>query len=557
MSGKSTLVATKLKNFRETFIRQLPSKLDQIREAHAALGQAASAKDALERLHRCLHSLRGVSANFGLDVLSAIAAEGERLAKKARKGEAGPETVWRPLLAELVGRLERETACTDASQMMDLQALEIVAAAETFHGMERKVVYLCEDDSIQRLNLATQIGCFGFEVVSFGELDQFRMAIRNGHPDIIVMDLVYPDLPAGGADVIRDIRADLEREIPTVFISSRGNLPSRLAALRAGSSAYFVKPINITDLCATLHALTTRESPEPYRIMIVDDDPLLTEMTALVLQDAGMETRSLNDPLLALPLLFEFKPDLILMDMYMPDCNGMELAKAIRQIDIYFSIPIIFLSAETNADAQFEARRMGGDEFLVKPIKPDHLISTVTVLAERMKIIRSFMVRDSMTGLFNYAATKDYLDLAIKQAQRQEENVCFAMIDLDRFKEINDNYGHEAGDRVLMALARLLRQRLRKSDVVGRTGGEEFAVVLPACAIKEAGHLLQQLLESFATIGFPAGDTSFYSTFSCGIASFDKYDTAEKLYKAADEALYVAKQEGRNRVVAIGCEDAE
>jgi len=557
MSGKSTLVATKLKNFRETFIRQLPLKLDQIRDAHAALGQAASDRDALDRLHRCLHSLRGVSANFGLGALSTLAAEGERLVKKAGKGEAGPESEWRPLLAELVARLEREAARSDASQTMDLQALEVVAAAETFHGVERKVVYLCEDDPIQRLNLATQIGCFGFEVVSFGELDQFRTAIRSGHPDIIVMDLIYPDLPAGGADVIREVQADLEREIPTVFISSQSSLPSRLAALRAGSSAYFVKPIDITDLCATLHALTTREAPEPYRIMIVDDDILLTEMTALVLQEAGMETRSLNDPLQALSLLFEFKPDLILMDMYMPDCNGMELAKAIRQIDAYFSIPIIFLSAETNADAQFEARRMGGDEFLVKPIKPDHLISTVTVLAERMKIIRSFMVRDSMTGLFNYAATKDYLELAIKQAQRQEETVCFAMIDLDRFKEINDNYGHEAGDRVLMALARLLRQRLRKSDVVGRTGGEEFAVVLPACAIQEAGHLLQQLLESFATIAFPAGETSFYSTFSCGIASLDTYDTAEKLYKAADEALYVAKQEGRNRVVAVGCETME
>jgi diguanylate cyclase (GGDEF)-like protein len=150
---------------------------------------------------------------------------------------------------------------------------------------------------------------------------------------------------------------------------------------------------------------------------------------------------------------------------------------------------------------------MGGDEYLIKPIKPDHLISTVTVLAERMKIIRSNMVKDSMTGLFNYAATKDALDAAIKQAQNQdqEETVCFAMIDLDHFKDINDNYGHDAGDRVLMALARLLRQRLRKADVVGRTGGEEFAVVLPACSIQEAGQLLQKILEDFATISFPAG----------------------------------------------------
>jgi DNA-binding response OmpR family regulator len=339
MSGKSTLIATKLKNFRETFVRQLPSKLDQIREAYAGLGKEAPAIEALDNLHRCLHSLKGVSANFGLDALSVVAAEGEQLAKRVKRGDAGPDTTWRPLLEELIARIEREVDGIDASQMMDLQALEIVAAAETFHEMERKVVYLCEDDPIQRLTLATQIGCFGFEVVSFGELDQFRKAIRSGNPDVIIMDVVYPDVTSKGTDAIREILAGLERETPTVFISSKSDLPSRLAALRAGSSAYFVKPVNITDLCATLHALTTREAPEPYRIMIVDDDPLLTEMTAVILQGAGMETRSLNDPLLALPRLLEFKPDLILMDMYMPGCNGMELAKAIRQIDTYFSIP--------------------------------------------------------------------------------------------------------------------------------------------------------------------------------------------------------------------------
>jgi diguanylate cyclase (GGDEF)-like protein len=442
------------------------------------------------------------------------------------------------------------------SQLIDLQVLEIVAAAETFHEVEQKVVYLCEDDPIQRMNLATQIGCFGFEVVSFGDLNHFCNAVRSGRPDVIIINLAYLDQPMGGADVICEIRAELEREIPMVFISSSSDLLSRLAALRAGSSAYFSEPIKITDLIEILQKLTTREVPVPYRIMIVDDDPLLTEMTAVILQGAGMETRSLNDPLLALPRLLEFKPDLILLDMNMPSCNGMELAKAIRQIDTYFIIPIIFLSSETDVDLQFEARRMGGDEFLIKPIKPDHLISTVTVLAERMKIMRSFMARDSMTGLFNHTATKNHLDLAIEQARRQKETLCFAMIDLDHFKDINDNYGHDAGDHVLVALARLLRQQLRTSDVVGRIGGEEFAVILPACMIKDAVYLLRQILESFAAINFPAGNDSFNSTFSCGVASLEKYDTAGKLYKAADEALYLTKQNGRNRVLAIGCENA-
>jgi diguanylate cyclase (GGDEF)-like protein len=552
MGVKANLIATKLKKLREGFIRQLPSQLDLIKEAYVALGKGDPTKEGLEELHRCFHTLRGSSANFGLNALSEVASEGEQLTKKVRKGETDPEIPWRPMLEEHIAQLEREVVDINPSQSMDLQAMEIVAAAETYHEKERKLVYLCEDDSFQRLNLATQIGCFGFEVVSFGELEQFRNAVLSGPPDVIVMDLVYPNQPTGGADIIQKIQAELKREIPTIFISSLSDLPSRLAAIRVGSSAYFVKPVNVTSLCATLNNLIAGEAPEPYRIMIVDDDPYLSKMFATVLEGAGMETRSLNNPLMALPLLFEFEPDLILMDMHMPGCNGMELAKAIRQIDAYFSIPIIFLSSETDTDVQFDARRIGGDEFLIKPIKPDHLISSVTVLAERMKIIRSYMVRDSMTGLFNHTATKERLDLAIEMASRREETVCFAMIDLDHFKNINDKYGHQAGDRVLMALARLLRQRLHKSNVIGRSGGEEFAVVLPVCSIQDAGSLLEQILESFAAINFPVGEDTFNSTFSCGVASLDNYDTAEKLYKAADEALYLAKREGRNRVVGVG-----
>ncbi|MDU0460771.1 MAG: diguanylate cyclase, partial [Geobacteraceae bacterium] len=324
--------------------------------------------------------------------------------------------------------------------------------------------------------------------------------------------------------------------------------------VRAGSSAYFTKPLNITDLCSTLSLLTSAVKPEPYRIMIVDDDPQLADYHALILQEAGMTTKIVNDPLQVMSPLFEFKPDLILMDMYMPGCNGMELAKAIRQIGAYFSIPIVFLSSETDTEKQFHAMLTGGDEFLTKPIKAQHLISSVTVRAERMKIIRSYMVRDSMTGLFNHTTTKEHLDTAIAHAQRKEEEVCFAMIDVDNFKTVNDSYGHPVGDRVLIALARLLGQRVRKTDVVGRFGGEEFAVVLPGCSISEAVTLLNELRESFAAVRFQSKGETFSCTFSCGVAPLSLYGDATALCKAADEALYLAKNGGRNLVCEASSE---
>ncbi|HXE95723.1 MAG TPA: diguanylate cyclase [Dongiaceae bacterium] len=550
MSPQTKAVETKLKKIREAYIKQLPVQLEGIRASYSAFVQGEQGGALLEDLHRRIHTMKGACASFRLSMLSSMATSGEHLAQDAMHGATSMDRQWHQKMQELFSRIEHEISIIDPMQGMESQIQELATAAGETAERERKIVYLCDDDSYQRLTLATQIGCFGFEVLSFGETEQFLNAVRSAPPDAIVMDIIFPDRPFGGADVVKTIQSDRENPVPTVFISSQGSLASRLSAVRAGASAYFVKPVNMTDLCSTLSQLTSAVKPEPYRIMVVDDDPQLAEYHALILEEAGMITQSISDPLHVMTPLFEFKPDLILMDMYMPGCNGMELAKAIRQIGSYYSVPIVFLSAETDIDKQFQAMQTGGDAFLTKPIEPRRLVSSVVARAERMKIIRSQMVRDSMTGLFNHTATKEHLDTVIADAHRKREEVCFAMIDVDRFKTVNDTYGHPIGDRVLIALARLIRQRVRKADIVGRFGGEEFAVVLPGCSIKEAETLMNELRESFAAVIFQAKDESFTCTFSCGIAPLSLYGDAVALNEGADVALYAAKNVGRNKVVA-------
>jgi diguanylate cyclase (GGDEF)-like protein len=552
MSSPALSAAGRLKRIRESYIKQLPAQLEKILAAYAAYRSENPDQAKLQELHRFIHTLRGSSVSFGLSQVSAAAALAEKSAKEALLTGEPHDSGWYRQMEQCLAQMECEVAAIDASQETSLQGMELIAAAETSQGKEMKTIYLCEDDFFQRQTLATQIGCFGFQVISFGELEQMRDAVRNSPPDAIVMDLMFPGRSLGGAELMAEIQAGRECAIPTVFVSSKADLTSRLSAVRAGSSAYFTKPVNATELCATLSRLTSADTPDPYRIMIVDDDPHLAEMYATVLQESGMITLTLNDPLQALEPLFEFKPDLILTDMYMPGCNGMELAQAIRQIGTSFSIPIVYLSSETDSDKQFHAMRVGGDEFLTKPISSERLISAVAGRAERMKIIRSLMVRDGMTGLFNHTASNEQLEMAIAGARRDNKELCFAMIDLDKFKLVNDTYGHPVGDQVLITLARLLQQRLRKTDVVGRLGGEEFAVVLPGCDLATATSLLNQLRESFAGICFPVGTETFSVTFSCGIASLSRYGEAELLCKSADQALYQAKNGGRNRVVVAG-----
>lgn len=578
--------AERLRKLKNAFITQLPEQLSVIRELFLSLDSVMPAKEGIAELHRRIHTLKGTSASFGLKDLSAEAALGENLAKEVIEYNYGMKQTpdpdgseqahvnhtgtfdadtnfckpcqWYDLMANNLDRIAARISCIDSVSLECMEILSIKndnSTPESTSTCElspsERIVYLCDDDPVQCENLAAQISCFGFKVFTFESIKEFSMKVVASPPDVIIMDMVHQGSQTEGADVIQEIMAALKEPIPVIFLSAQNDLQAHLAAVRAGSSAYFVKPANPSALCSTLHRLTTIEENEPYRIMIVEDDIYMSQIYATILKEAGMETVILNDPLRAMPVLSEFRPDLILMDMHMPGCNGMELAKSIRQMEAYIGTPIVFLSSETDIDLHFDARRMGGDEFLIKPIKPNHLISAVSVRAERMKLIRSFMIKDSMTGLYNHSTIKEYLSMHIEKAKRHCINICFAMIDIDLFKNVNDTYGHPVGDQVLISLASLLKRRLRKSDVIGRYGGEEFAVILLGCSITEAFDILDQLRKNFAAICFTAKGATFSSTFSCGVTALSQTcNEMEKLCGSADEALYAAKRRGRNRVIA-------
>ena len=416
----------------------------------------------------------------------------------------------------------------------------------------RKPIYIALLDTERAERLAQQMEYFGVTIQIIHGADDFRAMMDSRHPAVIVMDVDFGGAGAG-IQLALEAQTGLERKLPVLFYSHQeADTPFRLAAVRAGGQEFYTGTLDSARLLEKIETLTRTVYSDPIRALVVDDSRAQAMATEMALNSAGIVTRTLMQPGAVMAHLAEFVPDLIILDMYMPECTGTELAKVIRQHERYVSVPIIYLSAEDDLDKQLDAMSEGGDDFLTKPIKPRHLIATVRTRAARARSLQARIVQDSLTGLYNHTHTLQLLEDACFRARRSQRPITFAMLDIDHFKQVNDHYGHPMGDRVIKSLALFLKQRLRKSDHIGRYGGEEFAIVLPDTDLATATRLIDEIRQRFAEIHYPAPPKELSCTFSAGVAQLQPGQEMPALAKQADEALYAAKHAGRNCVRQYG-----
>ncbi|MGE6384631.1 diguanylate cyclase [Pseudomonas sp. NPDC078416] len=412
----------------------------------------------------------------------------------------------------------------------------------------RKPIYIVLEDHERGERLAKQLEFFGLSAQSLGSVDTFHMTMAERLPAAVVMDVDFGG-PGQGLKLATQMQEGLEQKLPLLFFSHHEtDTPTRLAAVRAGGEEFLTGTLEASSLLEKIEILTRVAQYEPYKVLIIDDSRAQATHTERLLNGAGIVTRTLFDPIKTMSELAEFQPDLIILDMYMPGCTGTELAKVIRHNDRYVSVPIIYLSAEDDLDKQLDAMSEGGDDFLTKPIKPRHLITTVRNRAARARNLKARMVRDSLTGLYNHTHILQLLEDCSFRSRRENKPLSFAMLDIDHFKKVNDSHGHPMGDRVIKSLALFLKQRLRKTDYIGRYGGEEFAVVMPDTDLEAAHGVLDEIRQRFAEIHYPAQPVDLFCTFSAGVVEIAEDDDALMMASQADEALYRAKKAGRNQV---------
>jgi len=416
------------------------------------------------------------------------------------------------------------------------------------HKNDSKIL-LVSEEKILVSQLTEYLTDKNFDVLTCENQQELYSVLGTFIPALVFMDSSMLDERV--SMLLRNIQEDSQEQIPFIFFSDSYEIKTHLNCVRAGGLSLYSKPIIVDQLIEHIDLLINHDNVEKYRVLIVDDDKSMSIYFSKILSNAGIEVRYLTNPLQVVSSLNEFKPDLILMDIYMPDCNGTELATLIRQLDSFSAIPIVYLSGETDTEKQLYSLQKGADEFLSKAIKPWHLVAAVKSRIKRSRTIHSIMYYDRLTGLLNRCAFDHYYHYEFSRTERSDEYLSIVMLDIDDFKLVNDTYGHAVGDKVLKVFATFLKRRLRKTDIIGRYGGEEFIIAMPNTNSKSAKNVIDVILKAFASYTHEANGHQFHVTVSCGIETFINSNdlNQDQLINNSDKALYDAKKYGKNQVV--------
>ena len=255
--------------------------------------------------------------------------------------------------------------------------------------------------------------------------------------------------------------------------------------------------------------------------------------------------------------------DVIICDLEMPGMDGFKFLSLMHTREEIRDIPVILVTGREDQEAKIRGLEHGASDYVTKPFDPGELVARVKVqlkikslqdsLKKNNELLLNLSNTDPLTQLFNRRYLTEALEKELMRSARTNSSLSFLMLDIDHFKQVNDSYGHQKGDRVLVTLADLLRRQLRQYDIAARFGGEEFALILPDTRLPQAVEVAERLRSGTENLSFPGNLQDLKLTISLGAAVFPcgNIKTVDDLIREADYALYSAKRAGRNRVEAM------
>lgn len=513
-------------------------RLGVLEEAATALLDGGLDDDLRRRAEREAHRLAGSVGTFGF-------VDGSRLAREIERLLGGSASL----------RQQEVLRCTELVVGLR-QELDRPPPASTLpadqSGRTSRLLLLSEDpDLAERVILEASRQGFG-EWTSSG-LSVDVATIVGYRPDLVLLDVHAADAVPAGMRLLARLTGRTP-PVPALVLAGADVPIDRVDVARLGGRAFIQLPAPAPLIVETAARVLRQLDPPEARVLLVDDDDVLLAALRTLLEDRHLRVTTLSDASRFWKVLDEVGPDLVILDVEMPQANGIDLARALRNDPRWAAMPIMFLTAHDDSETITRVFAAGADDFIAKPVVGPELVARTLNRLERLQILRSVGSTDGLTGVASSRKLTESATVLLRMAERHVQPVSFGVLDLDHFKRINAEFGRAAGDQVLRRIGEILLSAFRGEDVVSRWGDDEFLVALYGMDSIDAAHRLAEVLEQLRLETFTAPDRGqFHMTFTAGVAQYpDDGENLEALIQAAEAALAAAKLGGRDRVVSAG-----
>jgi diguanylate cyclase (GGDEF)-like protein len=517
-------------------------RLEVLDHASAALLAGTLGPDLRRQAGSEAHKLAGSLGTFGL-------AAGSRFAREIERFLAAPplsSEVQALRLSELVVALRVEVERAAKSRL--------TAQLMPPPGGPRPALVVGDDGELMA-RLSEEAIARAWQWESAPDVAAARGLVGELNPSVVLLDLENGAASAGMLELLSDL-GTRKPPVPAMILTAGGGLGDRVEVARRGGRGFLPKGLPPGEIVEAVSGLLERSQASQAKVLAVDDDPAVLQALEALLAPQGIRLTGLADPLRFWDVLEGSPPDLLILDIQMPSVNGFELCRVVRNDPRWAGIPVIFLTAYNDPATIHRAFASGADDFVAKPIIGPELITRITNRLDRTRLLRNLAETDPLSGLANGLKSRRALEDFLHLSARHGQPLGFAMLQIDKLKNINEEHGQAAGDEVLRSLGRRLREAFHSEDVTGRWGGNNFVVGMYGLDRPASIRRLEEVLGEFRHNRFldPSGQ-EFQVTLSGGVAAYPEDGSdLDGLHHAASEARREASAAGGDRLAGSAFE---